>query len=85
MKKEQEQRHESSFRNTKFSISTAFAPCPHCKRTHHPPVKCWSCPNAANRPERLKQDQQADSSEKGQELGYSPQSGRILILKNPLY
>ena len=72
MKKEQEQRHDLSFQNTKFSISIAFALCPHCQRTNHPPLKCWSGPNAVNRPKRLKQDQPADSLKNGPEQGNRP-------------
>ena len=54
MKKEQKQRNDLSIQNTKPSTSKSFAPCPHCQRTNHPPEKCSSGPNAANRPKRLK-------------------------------
>ena len=61
MRKEQEQRNDPSFQNTKPSISESFAPCPHSQRTNHPPEKGWSGPNAANRPKRFKQDYPADN------------------------
>ena len=56
MKKEQEQRNHPSSQNTKPSTSKSFPPCPHCQRTNHPPEKCWSGPNAANRRKRFKQE-----------------------------
>ena len=55
MRKEQEQRNDPSNQNIKPSTSKSFSPCPHCQRTNHPPEKCWSGPNAANRPKRFKQ------------------------------
>ena len=39
MKKEQEQRNDSSIQNLKPSTSKSFAPCPHCQRTNRPPEK----------------------------------------------
>ena len=37
MRKEQEQSNDPSIHNTKLSTSKTFAPCPHFKRTNHPP------------------------------------------------
>ena len=84
MKKEQEQRNDPSLQNTKPSTSTLFAPCPRCQRTIHPPEKRWSCPNAAKRPKRLKQDHPADNRNEGQEQGNLTRSGPISIPKKPL-
>ena len=84
MKKEQEQRNDPSIQNTKPSTSKSFAPCPHCKRTDHPPKKCWSGPNAAIRPKRFKQEYPAGNQNDGQEQGNLAHSGPSLILKNPL-
>ena len=56
MRKEQEQRNDLPNQNIKPSTSKSFPPCPHCQRTNHPPEKCWSGPNAANRPKRFKQE-----------------------------
>ena len=56
MRKEQEQRNDPSNQNIKSSTPKSFPPCPHCQRTNHPPEKCWSGPNAANRPKRFKQE-----------------------------
>ena len=56
MKKEQEQRNDLSIQNTKPWTSQFIAPGPHCQRTNHPPKKCCSGPNAANRPKRFKQE-----------------------------
>ena len=56
MKREQEQTSDSSIHNTKPSVFRSFAACPHCQPTNHPPEKCSSGPNAANRPKRLEQD-----------------------------
>ena len=50
MRKEQEQRNDPSNQTIKPSKSKSFPPSPHCQRTNHPPEKCWSGPNAANRP-----------------------------------
>ena len=69
MKKEQEQRIDPSIQNTKPSTSKSFAPCPHCQRTNHPSEKCWSGPNAANRPKRFKQEYPADNRNDGQDQG----------------
>ena len=40
MKKEQKQRNDSSFPNTKSSTSKSLARCSHCQRTNHPPGNC---------------------------------------------
>ena len=56
MRKEQEKRNDPPNRNVKPSTSKSFPHCPHCQRTNHPPEKCWSGPNAANRPKRFKQE-----------------------------
>ena len=56
MRKEQEKSIYSSNQNIKPSTSKSFSPCPHCLRTNHPPEKCWSGPNAANRPKWFKQE-----------------------------
>ena len=69
MKKEQEQRNDPSNQNIKLWTSKSFAPCPHCQRTNHPPEKCWSGPNAPNRPKRFKQGYPADNRNDGQEQG----------------
>ena len=84
MKKEQEQRNDPSIRNMKPSTYRSFAPCPHGQKTNHPPEKCWSGPNAADRPKRFKQDQPADNRKDGQEQGNLTYRGPSLILKNPL-
>ena len=54
IRKEQEHRNNPSTQKMKPSTSKSFAPYPHCQRTNHPPEQCWSGPNAANRPKRLK-------------------------------
>ena len=54
IRKEQEQRNNPSTQKMKPSTSKSYAPCPHCQRTNHPPEQCWSGPNAANRPKRLR-------------------------------
>ena len=84
MKNEQEQRNDPSIRNTKPSTSKTFAPCPHCQRTNHPPEKCWSGPNAANRPKRSKQGYPADNRNDGQDQGSLTHPGPSSILTNPL-
>ena len=84
MKKEQEQRNDPSNQNIKPSTPKSYAPCPHCQRTNHPPEKCWSGPNAANRPKRFKQEYSADNRNDGQEQGNLTHSGPSSILKNPL-
>ena len=65
MKKEQEQRNVSSTPNMKPLTFKSFAPCPHYQRTNHSPEKCWSGPNAANKPKRFKQDHPADNRNDG--------------------
>ena len=82
MRKEQEQRNDPSIQNTKPSTSKSFAPCPHCQRTNHPPEKCWSGSNAANRPERLKQEYPLGNRNDGQEQGNLTHLGPSSILKN---
>ena len=84
MRKEQEQRNESSTQNMKPSTSKSFAPCPHCQRTNHPAEKCWSGPNAANRPKRLKQDYPLHNQNNGQEQGNLTHTGPSSIPKNSL-
>ena len=84
MKKEQEQRNDPSIQNIKPSTSKSFAPCPHCQRTNHPAEKCWSGPNAANRPKRFKQEYPIDNQYDGKEQGKLTYSGRSSILKNSL-
>ena len=84
MRKEQEQRSGPSIQNTKSSTSETFAPCPLCQRTNHPPEKCWSGPNAANRPKRFKQEYPADNRNEGQEQENLTLSGPSSILKNSL-
>ena len=83
MRKEQEQRNDPSNQNIKPSTSKSFAPCPHCQ-TNHPPEKCWSCPNAANRPKRFKQEYPADNRNDEQEHGNLTHSRPSSILKNSL-
>ena len=56
MRKEQEQRNDPPNQNIKSSTSKSFPACPHCQRTNQPPEKCWSGPNAANRPKLFKQE-----------------------------
>ena len=84
MKRVQVQRKDPSIQNTKPSTSKSFLPCPPCQRTNHPPEKCWSGPNAANRPQRFKQDQPADNRDDGQEQGNLIHPGPLSILRNPL-
>jgi len=84
IRKEQEQRIETSTQNSKDSTSRSFPPCPHCQRTNHPPEKCWSGPNAANRPQWRKRDYPADNKKDGQEQGKLTHSGPSSILKNSL-
>ena len=61
IRKEQEERNDPSKQKMKPSTSKSFTPCPHCQRTNHPLKKCWSDPNAANRPKRFKQDYPVDN------------------------
>ena len=82
--KEQEQRNNPSTQKMKPSTSKSYAPCPHCQRTYHPPEQCWSGPNAANRPKRLKQTYPEDNRNDGQEQGNLTHSGPSPILKNSL-
>ena len=84
MRKEQEQRNDPSNQNIKPSTSKSFPPCPHCQRTNHPPEKCWSGPNAANRPKRFKQEYHPENRNDGQEQGNLTHSGPSSILKNSL-
>ena len=84
MRKEQEQRNDPSNQNMKPSTSKSFAPCPHCQRTNHPPEKCWSGPNSANRPKPFKQQYPADNRNDGQEQGNLTHSGPSSVLKNSL-
>ena len=84
MRKEQEQRNDPPNQNIKHSTSKSFPPCPHCQRTHHPPEKCWSGPNAANRPKRFKQEENPEIRNDGQEQGNLSHSGPSTILKNSL-
>ena len=69
MRKEQEQRNDPPNQNIKPSTSKSFQPCPHCQRTSHPPKKCWSGPNAANRPKRFKQEYHSENRNDEQEQG----------------
>ena len=84
MKTDQEQRNDPSVQNTKPPTCKSFAPCPHCQRTKHPPEKCWSGPDAANRPKRFKQDYPADNRNDGQEQGNLTHAGTSSRLKNSL-
>ena len=84
MRKEQEQRNDPANQNIKPSTSKSFPPCPHCQWTNHPPEKCWSGPNAANRPKRFKQEYSADNRNDGQERGNLTLSGPSSILINSL-
>ena len=84
MRKEQEQKNDPPNQNMKPSAYKTFALCPHCQRTNHPPEKCWSGPNAANRPKRLKQENSPENRNDGQEQGNSTHSGPSSILKNSL-
>ena len=83
MRKEQEQRNDPSMQNTKPSTSKSFAPCPHCQRTNHPAEKCWSGPNAANRPKRFQQEYLAINRNDGQNQGNLTHPGLASILRNP--
>ena len=84
MRKEQEQRNDPLNQNKKPLTSKSFPPCPHCQRTNHPPEKCWSGPNAANRPKRFKQEYNPENRNDGQEQGNLTHSGPSSILKNSL-
>ena len=84
MRKEQEQRNDPSNQNIKPSTSKSFPPCPHCQRRNHPPEKCSSGPNAANRPKRFKQEYHPENRNDGQEEGNLTHPGPSSILKNSL-
>ena len=56
MRKEREQRNDPPNQNIKPSKSKSFPSRPHCQRTNRPTEKCWSGPNAANRPKPFKQE-----------------------------
>ena len=84
MRKEQEQRNDPPTQNMKTSTSKSFAPFPPCQRTNHPPEKCWSGPNAANRPKRFKQEYPVDNRNDGQEQGNLTHSEPSSTLKNSL-
>ena len=83
IKKEQEQRNDSSTQNTKPSTSKSFATCPHFQRTNHTPEKCWSGPTAATKPKWFKQNHPADNRNDGHEQGNVTQPGHLSILRNP--
>ena len=74
MKKEQEQRNDFSFQNTKPWAAKRYALCPHCQRRNNPPGKCWSGPNTPNRPKRFEKDQPVEKAKEGQEQGYPTHS-----------
>ena len=84
IRKEQEQRNNPSTQKMKPSTSKSYAPYPHCQRTNHPPEQCWSGPNAANRPKRLKQTYPEANRNDGQDQGNLTHSGHSSILKNSL-
>ena len=84
MRKEQEQRNDPSNQNIKPATSKSFAPYPHCQRTNHPTEKCWSGPNAANRPKWFKQEYSSDNQNEGQEQGNLTHSRPSSVLKNSL-
>ena len=81
IRKEQEQRNNPSTQKMKPSTSKSYAPCPHFQRTNHPPEQCWSGPNAANRPKRLKQTYPEDNRNDGQDQGNLTHSEHSSILK----
>ena len=83
MRKEEEQRNDPSIQKMERSTSKSFAPRPDCERTNHPPEKCWSGPNAANRPKRFKQEYPADNRYDGQDQGNSTHPGPSSLLTNP--
>ena len=84
MRKEQEQRNDTSIQNTKPSTSKSYAPCPLCQRTNHPPEKRWSGPNAANKPKRFKQQYPVDNRNDVQDPGNLTHSRPTSVLKNSL-
>ena len=81
LRMEQEHGNDPSIQNTKSWTSKLFAPCPHCQRTNHPPEKCWSAPDAANRPKRFKLKYPEDSRNDGQDHGNLTHTGPTSILK----
>ena len=84
IRKEQKQRNDPFIQNMNPSTSKSFAPCPHCQRTNHPPEKCWSGPNAANRPKQFKQEYPVDNRNDEPDQGNLTHSGPLSFLKNPL-
>ena len=84
IRKEQDQKDDPFIQNMKPSKSKFYAPCLHCQRTNHPPEKCWSGPNAANRPKRFKHEYPVDSQNDGPDQGNLTHSGPLSFLKNPL-
>ena len=84
MRKEQEKRNDPPNQNIKPSTSKSFPPCPHCQRTNHPPEKCWSGPNAADRPKQFKQEYHSENRNDGQEQGNLTHSGPSSVLINSL-
>ena len=84
MRKEQEQRNDPPNQNIKPSTSKSFPPCPPCQRKNHPPKRCWSGPNAANRPKRFKQEYHPENRNDGQKQGNLTHSGPSSIPKNSL-
>ena len=84
IRKEQKQRNDPFIQNMKPSTSKSFAPYPHCQRTNHPPEKCWSGPNAANRHKRFKQEYPVDNRNDGPDQGNLTHSGHLSFLKNSL-
>ena len=84
IRKEQKEKNDPFIQNMKPSTSESFEPCPHCQRTNHPPEKCWSGPNAANRPKRFKQEYPVDNRNDGPDQGNLTHSGPLSFLKNPL-
>ena len=84
MRKEQEQKNDPSTQKMKPSISKPYTPCPHCQRTNHPPEQCWSGVNAANRPNRFKQEYPENNRNDGQDQGNLTHSGPSSILENCL-
>ena len=84
MKKEQQQKNDSSIQNMKPPTSKSFAPCSHCQLINHATENCWSGPNAPNRPKRFKQEYPVDNRNYGQEQGNLTHAGPSSNLKYPL-
>ena len=84
IRKEQEQRNDTSIPNTKSSTFESVSHCPHCQRTYHPPEKCSGGPNVANRPKRFKQGHPTEKLKDGQHQGNLTHPGPLSILKNLL-